>query len=152
MIDDFDETRPEFRGFSDYYRSAIFEGLLALDMQRRATVKVFITWVGFGVILGLIGFGVSMIFGLFGVGVFAGFAGFVLGMSQAEKRMKVVRLETKAHLVGGICQYVGMSFKADGFEPMKLNSFQNLSLLPKADRKRFEDQITGLAWRTFYAS
>ena len=145
MIEDFDEGRAEFKGFSNHYRDVIFEGLLALDMERRQTAKTFIMWVIGGILIGLIGFGISMMFGLFGIGVMAGFAGFALGMSQAEKRMKVVRLKTKAHLVGGICNYVGMTFLAEGFEPMSLTHFRNLKLLPSSDRDRFEDQIKGMA-------
>lgn len=145
MIENFDEGRPEFKGFSKYYHDVILDGLLGLDMQRRETVKLFLMWVVIGMIIGGAGFAVSLLFGLFGVGVFLGFAGFAFGMSQAEKRMKIVRVKTKNHLVGSICNYVNMTFNPEGFTPMDLKIFRALKLLPRADRENFEDQITGAA-------
>lgn len=144
-MDKFDESRAEFRGFNRFYSDNIEEGLLALDMERRAAVKSFWKWTGIGVILGGAALGLSLYYGYTPFGFFVGFVGLGIGIYKASTFISSVGLKTKTHLVGKICNYVGLTFTPKDFSHLDLEKFRTLKMLPKANRESFEDQMTGLA-------
>ncbi len=144
-MDQFDESREAFLGFSQYYHDSLHAGLLGLDMERRAAVKTFFKWVVIGFAIGLGGFLITRYMGYGEAGFFVGFIGVVFGLFMADKGMAKVRVKTKTHLVGGICNYVGLAFEAEVFTPLDLSRMRELKLLPGATRQKFEDQISGKA-------
>jgi len=59
---------------------------------------------------------------------------------------RTVKAETKSHLVGGICQFIGWEFNHDVDEPPVLDPLIDNGLLPKRfHRVKFEDRMNGNA-------
>ncbi len=142
---EFNENRAEFKGFSSYYRDNIHLRLIELDLGRKDILRKYMIWVTVGIIFGLIAGVFSIMLGFMGLGFILGFGIFALGMALADASKKPLYLDTKNAIVGGTAQYLGWNFTPEGFIPQSLDRFKSLGLLPKEDRKSFEDEIRGNA-------
>ena len=143
----FDEHHAEFKGFSAYYAREILPDLMDGEGRRQAAIAkvkrdVPILVAVLGVLAALIWWKVKVFqlifFALFGGG--AGIAAYV------GWRLKDVKAETKQTLVSKICDFVGLNFSEQVFDPPSLEPLIENGLLPaRYDRVSFEDKMAGNA-------
>jgi len=141
----FDETREEFKGFTDYYISELEPVLSKAEGDRVKAVSKFKKVAGliFVVTLGLAGLAIlktgSVVPVLFvtGFGVVAIFAAFFYCLND-------IKAQTKMTLVSGICRYVGWTFSETVAVPPDLDILKENGLLPRRyHRAAFEDEMKG---------
>lgn len=142
---EFNEKRADFKGFSSYYRENIHLRLIELDLGRKDILRKYKLWIVGGIIGGIIFTIITIMTGLGGIGLMIGFGIFAFGLANANAAKKPLYLDTKNAIVGGTAQYLGWSFTPEGFVPQSLDRYKSLGLLPKEDRKSFEDEIRGNA-------
>ena len=130
----FNEWHPRFEGFSELYENEIRGGLKARDpIRRRALIEI-------AVLLGVvIPVGVAFVLnGHFIIGVILiGVAAF-LAVSRVEK----IKSEAKTHLMGPLCERLGLSFSAEATS-QPLSHFESLHLIPSHDSFTTEDEVRG---------
>ena len=147
MIYQFSETRPEFKGFSDYYNRDLLPALQEKEFDRLDAFKKLRTYApltiaGIIVFAGLIFWRVGSPMVLLVGAVFSGVSYFGL----RSHFLKDVKSRTKNHLVTGICQFVGWEFLETVASPPDLKPLIENGLLPKRfDRVKFEDKMWGNA-------
>ena len=146
QLNPFTEDRPEFNGFSSFYYDEIFPFLHSKEQVRLkkigtaniAALAVFVAFIALAVFVytrtGTLAFPLFM-------GVFAIFGGYIARVAV----MAGLQGETKAFVMGKICDVVGWSFAAQNFLPPDLRIWQDNKLRPSYDRVKFEDQMEGNA-------
>jgi len=151
-VHQFNEHHPELEGFSAFYDAEILPRLAADEARRAAAqskmyraIAVVFSLMALAVVFVLIKHAdisvnplVPITFivmgGLGGLGV----TSFVL--------FKDIEAATKQNVLGGICKYLGWSFREEIEQPVLFDSFVNLGLLPTHFTKsHFEDRIAGVA-------
>lgn len=151
----FNEHHPELKGFSDYFHAEIFPLLAAQDGQRLKALRnaiisgVLIAIVAVIAVIYLTTSGKEPKFSIYTL-LFA--VGIVLAIYSWLT--KGVKGETKEKIVGGICSFIGWSFKSEVTDEPDLDYWSGLGLLPKGynggnvfggKRSSFEDQMWGEA-------
>lgn len=143
----FQETHPEFKGFSSYYGTQLGSYLSGIESKRKKALSKFYIGCGVCAVLCAVSslllwsktesaFAATMPF-IFGAPVLGG----IYAWATAR-----VSDETKVHLVGGICDFIGWRFEPSSFIGPPLSLLVNNKLLTKSfDRHSFEDQISGKA-------
>lgn len=145
----FNENHSEFKGFSEHYATNIFPHLDAADDRRKnSLMKVGFACIGVAVLTII----ASIIWYKYIDQDFAKTALFAvavggLGMfSTAKYFLKEIKSDTKLHLAGGICNFIGWHFSEKVFIDPKLDTWTTNGLLPKTyHRVNFEDQMQGKA-------
>ncbi|PHS39960.1 MAG: hypothetical protein COA91_04835 [Robiginitomaculum sp.] len=140
----FNETRPEFKGFSKFYEQNIHPFLQKKELQRQeklAKGKQYGT-ITAGVIV-LIGVFIALKFGIFLVAAFVGAVGILCGFGVLYGMVSKLRGQTKQILMSNICTFLGWSFQAKDFVEPDLSLWKTNKLLPGWDRVNFEDQMSG---------
>lgn len=143
----FDETRPEFKGFTDYYRRELEPVLFEAEGARVEAVKKFKLA---ACVIGLVATGLaaliilkaeSVIPAIFAVGF-----GVVATFGAFHYFLNDVKAQTKMTLVAGICHYVGWSFTEEVEASPDLEVLKDNGLLPRRyHRAAFEDEMSGNA-------
>ena len=135
----FDESSPRLEGFNAYYQHEIAGALEGLEARRKAALQnaaaVLVVAVAAIVsVWSLVEDGRAVLMLSFFIAVGGG--GLAFYLTRGVKR------DVKAHLVGKVCEFFGLSFVANptGFP---LDWFRELMLVPGYDRSRVEDNIAG---------
>ena len=151
----FNEHHAELKGFSEYYHREVFPLLAVREGARKAALRNVVI---FGGVIAAITIAclvylttrtvdtqLYIITAFIGLGAIAALYAWLF---------KGVKGETKEKIVGGICAYIGWSFRAEVTEPPDLNYWSQLGLLPKGfqagrifggKRASFEDELSGEA-------
>jgi len=141
-INNFDETRPEFKGFNSFYIKTLLPFLETKERERITRVaKAKKT----GAILGVLGLAVSVFaFTRAGiVGVILAAISIIAGFATPHIMLSKLKGETKQFLMENICGFLGWTFQTKDFENPELGIWQDNKLLPRYDRVSFEDQMQG---------
>jgi len=134
---------PDFRFFTERFRSSIQPQLAAREGDRVAAVKKQQTFTIYGVVAAIVlsaggWFLFQSPFGLF-AGLAAGFGLYAWG-SQAINKLAT---ETKLMIVEPVSSEFGMRFVLAPGEPPEIHRFLSLGLVPRWDRAKFEDMLIG---------
>ncbi len=147
MISQFTETRPEFKGFSDYYNRELLPALEEKEFDRLNAFKKInkygpMTVGGIAILAGLLFWRVGSPMFLIAGAMFAAVSYFGI----RGHFLKDVKSRTKNHLVTGICKFIGWEFSEQVTTPPDLKPLIENGLLPKRyDRVNFEDKMWGNA-------
>lgn len=145
-IPNFDETRPEFKGFGKFYIDKIMPFLLSNETDRKKRVRRALS-IGFGgSALGIIG-GVLLFTksGSAVLSIFVAAASVLISIVVAYMQIHSLKARTKLELMSNICQFLGWTFTEKDFEKPDMKLWRENRLMPSYDRSRFEDQMTGSA-------
>lgn len=143
----FNETHPEFRGFSKFYNETIAPRLEAMEQDRLDAMARFkkqrfwiiIATVVIIVAAVLIERDMEPAFPCAFFGALAVFASYLFNFNEVERY-------TKNGLMQGICGFLGWSFSDKVIEEPDLSVFFENGLLPRhSGSKAFEDEISGEA-------
>ncbi len=143
----FEESHPEFKGFSAFYEAEILPGL-ERDEQTRlgviSKIKKTMPLIAAGTLIAL---AVAIYFGApFMVLAFLTGGGVMAGAGMAQYMLRTVRSDTKDNIVGNLCRFLGLAFQSEMSVAPRLGQFNELGLVTaKYDRSEFEDQISGTA-------
>lgn len=143
----FNESHPEFRGFSEYYRSELLPDLIQTELRRKqALAKVY----KIVPMVGLVAVVIAALLWLKSQNFVATIVPLGFGAVGAtgiyNHILKDVQSETKGHLVGGICKFIGWTFNSEPTVRPNMTQLCNNHLLPsRYDRTKFEDHMSGLA-------
>ncbi len=140
----FNENRPEFKGFSKFYAKNIHPFLLEKELQRQAKLE---KGNQYGIITAsvivLIAVFMALKFKILLVSAFLGAVGILCGFGVRYGMVSKLRGQTKQILMGNICKFLGWSFQAKDFGEPDLSLWKPNKLLPGWDRVNFEDQMSG---------
>ena len=153
-MDKFSENHPEFIGFSDHYAANIYPFLEAAENKRKSSLlKATLACVG-AFLLSMLGaflfhkyFNYELLKSL-ALGVIISIGG-MFWISQ--RILRRIKSETKGHLVGGICDFIGWHFSERVTINPDLERWTENGLLPKKyHRVKLEDQMRGDAHGTSF--
>ena len=138
------ETRDEFKGFDAHYDKDILPFLQEKETERIARVsKAKRNGILTAVIISALAFILSFKTGNFIIFVIAAGFGALLGWGIAYAMLNKLKGETKQHLMGSICGFLGWEFAAKDFIKPDLTLWRDNHLLPGWDRVNFEDRMSG---------
>lgn len=146
-IGNFDESRPEFKGFNAFYNEKIGPYLEGRETERKRRVKQAIM-LGLGIVL--TGFSLSGFLYTKGADVIwlvaPSVAGLIFGGTGMSVWANLMSDEIKLHVMKNICGFIGWEYSEKQFVAPDLKPLQENALLPKkVDRSSFEDQMIGNA-------
>jgi hypothetical protein len=145
-LNQFNEDRPEFNGFNAFYFDKIYPTLLARESERKSKVKKAITA---AIGCALAGFIIAFIVYTKTQSpkpmIFISIGGLMLGAGVSYAVLHKLKGETKLHLMGSICKFVGWEYSATADHPHDLTVWRENDLVPKFDREKYEDQMFGNA-------
>ncbi len=144
-----DESRPQLRGFTDFYEREL-RGWLAQRAERLRLGKTFAFLVG-GVGLALLpvwvwlyvdaGVDFDRTWGALAIG---GSVVYVVGVLYlASIPLRRLHGQVKAYLLGRVCNYMGLSY-SEAADDFPFDAFADAHLLPSYDIRRLEDHIRGV--------
>jgi hypothetical protein len=143
---EFSEDRPEFVGFNDFYYEKIFPFLNSREFERKRRVKKAIAA---SFVVGLVAI-VGAIFAFMrtqapGLSTMIGFGGVALAGVAGSALLKKLKGETKEFLMSNVCGFIGWNYSVEVIPPPNLEVWLSNGMLPKYDRVKFEDQMSGNA-------
>jgi hypothetical protein len=134
---------PDFQFFANRFSSVIQPKLLEREADRVAAIKRQQMFTLYGVLAGLaVGAGGYVIFKeWFGflIGAFLGFGVYAWGSMAINK----LATETKLMLIEPVSSEFGMEFELKPSEPPEIHRYRHLGLVPRWDRAKYEDMLTG---------
>ncbi len=141
-INNFDETRPEFKGFNSFYINTLLPFLEVKERERVGRVskakKVGAAIGGLGLL-----FSTSAFTRIGVLEVILAVISIIAGFATPHIMLSKLKGETKQFLMGNICEFLGWTFQTKEFENPDLGIWQDNKLLPRFDRVSFEDQMQG---------
>lgn len=134
---------PDFQFFANRFTSVIQPQLAAREADRVAAIKkqqMFIVY-GVAAFLALGGAGWLIFKEWYGflVGGFAGFGLYAWGSMAINK----LATETKLMLIEPVSSEFGMAFQLHPIQPEEIHRFLSLGLVPRWDRAKYEDMLSG---------
>ena len=148
------ETHPEFKGFSAFYERELHPFLMQTETERSRKIgrlkKIIPVIVLIAVAIAALLWTktqhiMTLIVPLIG--------GAAASTALYHFFLEGVKANTKTHLVGGICQFVGLDFKEKLDAAPDLTPFFDNKLLPsRFDRVSFEDHMFGNAHSAEFSS
>jgi len=144
-LHEFNEHHREFKGFSAFYDAEILPGLKRDEIRRLAVIakmRQLIPLIVLGTVAAL---AIAILFGAsFIVYAILTAFGVIAGFGVAQYLMKDVRAGTKDNIMGGICRFLGWTFKEEIVEPANFEFFKYLGLVTgNYTRSNFEDLVAG---------
>ncbi len=144
-----DESRPQLRGFSEFYETEL-RGWLAERSGRHGKAKLF-AFVAGGVGLALLPLWIWLyILADIRIHEFSGelaiaipllyVVGVIFGASIPLRRLHG---EVKAHLLGRVCSYMGLSYSEQP-KNFPFDAFKGAGLLPSYNTRKLEDHVRGI--------
>jgi len=133
----------DFTFFAERFRTTIQPQLAAREDERVAALKRQFNFTLVGVILGALLAAASVVLFQQPIGVVLGLiagGGLFAWGSTAINKLKT---ETKLMLVEPVSSEFGMSYELEPFQPDQIGHFLALALVPRWDRAKFEDRLSG---------
>ena len=143
----FHEHHKEFKGFSAFYEAEI---LPALEVQESARLEIIAKIKKVVPLIGIVTV-VALAIAIYFRAPFIAYAmisgaGVVIGTGGVQYMLRDVKSETKDNIVGGVCRFLGWTFKEKIEEPANFEYFTYLDLIKtNFTRSSFEDLIAGEA-------
>lgn len=136
----------DFGFFAEAFRSQVQPQLAAREDDRKKAVKRQQQFGIFGGLAALAGVGIGFLIGqfdglMFGgfIGAMAGFGIFAWGSMALDKLGK----ETKLMLIEPVAKQFALGFEVAPTIPQEIMTFRSLGLVPRWDRAKYEDRLTG---------
>ena len=142
----FSENRPEFKGFTRFYFDNIYPLLLSKEYERkRVNNKIRNAVILLLVVMaGLIAY-IMLRTQKWQFALFVIFAGIPILFGIVYAMQKGLKSETKSHLMTQICGFLGWVYTEKDFQPPDMDVLRTNRLVPRYDRAKYEDQMSGMA-------
>ena len=138
------ETRAEFKGFDQHYDKNILPFLQEKEQERltRAAQGKRYGLFTAGILMSIAAF-LALRFHVQMASLFLAGVAALAGWGVKHAMLYKLKGETKQHLMGNICDFLGWEFSAKDFPEPDLALWKKNKLLPSWDRVSFEDQMSG---------